>query len=290
MTCSLPGAGVGSIQAPRERPRSRIVRTARLAGLHGETDDRSFRRLTAAAGRRSSAARERAAAATRAAAQARRAAQDAHHRRLSPRPDRRRGRHGGALRDQERQEGRDRRAQPRLPPSRTSRPIPASAYDKVDTSKVSSGPKKVTGSPLTFDGKPGIFYSGAEYCPYCAAQRWPLVVALSRFGTWSNLSQTVSGASSGPFPETPTFSFYGSTYTSPYLAFQSVETADQPEEERQLHAAADADGGPDAPSRRSTVQGRSRSSISATATPSRARATAPTRSSASPSTRSQQRR
>ncbi len=103
--------------------------------------------------------------------------------------------------------------------------IPASVFDKVDTSKVVTGPKKVTGSALTFDGKPGVFYAGAEYCPYCAAQRWPLVIALSRFGTWSNLSQTVSGAAPEPFPQTPTFSFYGASYSSPYLSFQSVETA-----------------------------------------------------------------
>jgi hypothetical protein len=102
--------------------------------------------------------------------------------------------------------------------------IPASTFDKVDTSKVLAGPKKVTGAPLTIDGKPGVFYLGAEYCPYCAAQRWPLVVALSRFGTWSNLSQTVSGAAPEPFPATPTFSFVGATFTSQYLTFQGVET------------------------------------------------------------------
>jgi Domain of unknown function (DUF929) len=102
--------------------------------------------------------------------------------------------------------------------------IPASAYDKVDVSKVQGPPKKISGSALTFDGKPGIYYLGAEYCPYCAAQRWPLVVALSRFGTWSNLSQTVSGPAPEPFPATPTFSFYGASYSSPYLAFQAVET------------------------------------------------------------------
>jgi Domain of unknown function (DUF929) len=102
--------------------------------------------------------------------------------------------------------------------------IPASTYDKVDTGKVVAGPKKVTGAALTFAGKPGLYYLGAEYCPFCAAERWPLVVALSRFGTWSNLSQTVSGAAPEPLPATPTFSFFGASYASPYLAFQAVET------------------------------------------------------------------
>ncbi len=102
--------------------------------------------------------------------------------------------------------------------------IPASTFAEVDTSKVILGPTKVTGSALTFEGKPGVFYVGAEYCPFCAAQRWPLVVALSRFGTWSNLNQTVSGPAPEPYPQTPTFSFVGASYTSSYLAFQAVET------------------------------------------------------------------
>ena len=45
-----------------------------------------------------------------------------------------------------------------------------------------------SGQPaLTSGGKPEILYMGAEYCPYCAAERWAMVVALSRFGTFSNL-------------------------------------------------------------------------------------------------------
>ncbi len=30
---------------------------------------------------------------------------------------------------------------------------------------------------LTSGGKPQIVYMGAEYCPYCAAERWAMVVA-----------------------------------------------------------------------------------------------------------------
>ncbi len=40
-------------------------------------------------------------------------------------------------------------------------------------------------------GKPQFLYIGAEYCPYCAAQRWATIVALSRFGTFSKLYQTI---------------------------------------------------------------------------------------------------
>jgi Domain of unknown function (DUF929) len=74
------------------------------------------------------------------------------------------------------------------------------------------------------DGKPLITYVGAEYCPFCAAERWALAVALSRFGTFSNLSGTHSSASD-IYPDTQTLSFYGSSYTSPYVDFQAVEEA-----------------------------------------------------------------
>ena len=74
------------------------------------------------------------------------------------------------------------------------------------------------------DGKPIVTYVGAEYCPYCAAERWALAVALSRFGTFTNLSATHS-ASNDVYPNTQTLSFYGSSYSSPYVDFQPVEEA-----------------------------------------------------------------
>jgi len=72
-------------------------------------------------------------------------------------------------------------------------------------------------------GKPEILYIGAEYCPFCAAERWSLVMALSKFGTFHNVIGTTS-SSTDVDPSTPTFSFYKSTYTSPYLSFVAVET------------------------------------------------------------------
>jgi uncharacterized protein DUF929 len=77
--------------------------------------------------------------------------------------------------------------------------------------------------PLTADGKPQVLYVGADYCPFCAAERWPLILALSRFGSFENLGATTSSASD-VFPNTQTFSFHGSTYTSDYLSFDGVET------------------------------------------------------------------
>jgi Domain of unknown function (DUF929) len=87
-------------------------------------------------------------------------------------------------------------------------------------------PKKITDPPLTANGKPQVLFIGAEFCPHCAAERWPLIQALSRFGTFSNLSM-VSSSSTDEYPNTPTFSFYKSGYTSKYLDFTSVEDEDR---------------------------------------------------------------
>jgi hypothetical protein len=103
--------------------------------------------------------------------------------------------------------------------------VPASALTTVaggGTSSVSGSLKPITGSALTDNGKPEIFYDGAEYCPYCAAERWGLVVALSRFGTFSGLKTVHSSTIDTP-ANIPTWTFHGSTYTSKYLTFTPVE-------------------------------------------------------------------
>lgn len=80
------------------------------------------------------------------------------------------------------------------------------------------------GAPaLTLGGKPEVLYIGANYCPYCAAQRWPLFMALSRFGTFTGLQGTTS-SSTDVNPSTPTLTFYRAQYHSAYLAFVAVET------------------------------------------------------------------
>ena len=79
--------------------------------------------------------------------------------------------------------------------------------------------KSATGATL-----PEVFYLGAEYCPFCAAERWPLIVALGRFGTFTNLGNMESSTVSGEaYPGTPTFTFVKSTYTSKYLVFRGIE-------------------------------------------------------------------
>ena len=86
-------------------------------------------------------------------------------------------------------------------------------------------PLTIVGQPsLTSHGRPEILYVGAEFCPYCAAERWPLAVALGRFGTFSRLDLTNSAPSPEAYPLTPTFTFYRSTYSSKYVTFVPVET------------------------------------------------------------------
>ena len=74
-------------------------------------------------------------------------------------------------------------------------------------------------------GKPEFLYYGAEFCPYCAAQRWGVTVALSRFGTFTKLPEITSSGSDVD-PNTATFSFYQSSYSSNYVDFVPLEVED----------------------------------------------------------------
>lgn len=100
--------------------------------------------------------------------------------------------------------------------------VPASTLNTVGAGTASRLiPTK--GQPvLTSGGKPEVLYVGGEFCPYCAAQRWALAVALSRFGAFSGLHY-IHSSSTDVYPDTPTLSFYKSGYTSKYLTFTPVE-------------------------------------------------------------------
>lgn len=102
--------------------------------------------------------------------------------------------------------------------------VPSSVFETVGIGTTTRPPQAVNGTPLIANGKSRILYIGAEYCPYCATERWPMVIALSKFGTFTSL-QTTNSASDDVFPDTATFSFYGATYTSKYVQFEPVETA-----------------------------------------------------------------
>jgi Domain of unknown function (DUF929) len=85
--------------------------------------------------------------------------------------------------------------------------------------------KPASGAKLTSGGKPDMLFIGAEWCPYCAAERWAMAVALRRFGTFSPLKGIHSSATD-VYPNTATLSFYKATYTSKYLVFTPVENED----------------------------------------------------------------
>jgi hypothetical protein len=104
--------------------------------------------------------------------------------------------------------------------------IPESVYNTVGVSSPNvpvAPPHKVTGQkPLVIDGKPGVFYMGGEFCPYCAAERWSLIASLSRFGTMTNL-QTMESSPTDVYPKTQTFTFVKAKFTSPYIGTQLIE-------------------------------------------------------------------
>jgi hypothetical protein len=129
---------------------------------------------------------------------------------------------------------------PYRPPSATGTyQLPAGAVSLVDGVPVSAlianaraqlGRGQVTppeklppaASPLSSGGRPAIMFICAEYWSKCAAERWALVMALSKFGTFTTLKGTTSSAA-GLSPRTPTFSFYGATYSSKYLTLVADE-------------------------------------------------------------------
>jgi thiol-disulfide isomerase/thioredoxin len=123
------------------------------------------------------------------------------------------------------------------PPGPAAGPLPAGVQTKVTNVPVSTlsavgqgstfpgALKAVSGPALTSGGKPEMLYIGAEWCPYCAAERWAMAVALSRFGSFSPL-RGIHSSAADVYPSTSTLTFYKSTYTSKYLVFTPVETQD----------------------------------------------------------------
>ncbi len=100
--------------------------------------------------------------------------------------------------------------------------VPAATFNTVGAG-TATGLKAITGQPLlTADGKPEVLYIGGEYCPFCAAERWALAAALSRFGTLSGLG-LIHSSPSDVYANTATLSFTNARYSSRYVAFAPVE-------------------------------------------------------------------
>src|SRR3954447_25345884 len=69
-------------------------------------------------------------------------------------------------------------------------------FDAVGTGNLPNPIKPMTSNQRLggVDGKPQLLYIGAEYCSYCAPERWSLIAALSRFGQFGNLQPTKSAS------------------------------------------------------------------------------------------------
>ena len=105
--------------------------------------------------------------------------------------------------------------------------VSASTLSAVGPGSGVNPPVSISGSPLTQGGKPEVLYIGAEYCPYCAVERWAMIVALSHFGTFHGLELMLSGDFPETNPDTPTFTFVNTTYVSNYISFVPVEEYDR---------------------------------------------------------------
>ena len=95
-----------------------------------------------------------------------------------------------------------------------------------------------SGPPLTIGGKPVIVFVSEESCPFCAAERWSLAVALSHFGTWSHLGSTTSSATD-VYPDTATLSFRTAVYRSTELTLRTTELTDNAGHPLQAQTALD---------------------------------------------------
>jgi hypothetical protein len=105
--------------------------------------------------------------------------------------------------------------------------VPASVLAGVSSGQVITPLQAVqrSGPPLTVGGKPVIVFVSEESCPFCAAERWSLAVALSHFGTWSHLGSTTSSATD-VYPGTATLSFRAAVYRSTELTLRTTELTD----------------------------------------------------------------
>jgi len=100
------------------------------------------------------------------------------------------------------------------------------SYDYV-TSNLTYTVKVVNnGSELTFQGKPVVIFVGAEWCPYCAAEMWALVITLDRFGNLTGL-RYMESSPTDYYPDTPTFTLRNVSYSSNYISLLEYEYQDR---------------------------------------------------------------
>jgi hypothetical protein len=104
--------------------------------------------------------------------------------------------------------------------------LPAGSQRPTNAASVALGQvRRESGEPLLDGGRPLVFFMGAEWCPFCASERWALVEATSRFGRWSGLGELRSREGQDYFAALATYDLTQATYTSKYLSLRHKEVA-----------------------------------------------------------------
>lgn len=106
--------------------------------------------------------------------------------------------------------------------------VPAADLEAIGIPGGVSGPVLLPHQPvLTAEGKVEVAYVGGGWCPYCALGNWPLQVALSQFGTFTQLGGPVSSSLTDVYPGLESWSFTGAHYVSKYFKLDAFETRPQ---------------------------------------------------------------
>ncbi|MBV8083341.1 MAG: DUF929 family protein [Chloroflexi bacterium] len=71
-----------------------------------------------------------------------------------------------------------------------------------------------------------VFFMGAQFCPYCAVERWALVSALQSFGSLTDFGKEASNEGVDGFHPVPTYNLIPAHYSSPYVTFSSKDIFD----------------------------------------------------------------
>lgn len=100
--------------------------------------------------------------------------------------------------------------------------IPTALEEQVGRGESTIGMRPISGPALSIGGLPTVRFVGGLFCPYCAAERWSIIQALSRFGTFTGLSEIRSSEDN-----LATFDFAKAKYKSTFLRFKAIELEDQ---------------------------------------------------------------
>jgi hypothetical protein len=72
-----------------------------------------------------------------------------------------------------------------------------------------------------------LYYLGAGFCPWCAAERWSIVEALKYFGTWEGLKFDKSAEKNEPYLNLSTYNFHDAKFKSDHVEFVGREFQDR---------------------------------------------------------------